>query len=353
MAAMSGGVDSAVAAALLKELGFEVTGVTLKLFSNELTGPDSPQRACCSLTDVEDARGAAYKLGIDHFVFNFGDEFKRDVIARFADAYLEGRTPNPCIDCNRYIKFSKLIERARLLGMDAVATGHYARVERDGGTGRWLLRKSADPLKDQTYVLAMLTQEQLSRTLFPLGGLTKTEVRALAAARGFLNAEKPDSQDICFVPDGDYAAFIENTLGRVRGPGDFVDLRGRVLGTHRGITYYTVGQRRGLRLSSDRPLYVVRKDAATNTVVVGDEADLYSTAMTVADLNFIAVETVTSPRRAAVKTRYSQKETAATLYPPEDGRMAVVFDKPQRAVTPGQAAVFYDGDLVLAGGTIV
>ena len=353
MAAMSGGVDSSVAAALLVGQGCEVAGATLKLFSNNDIGLDTLTRPCCSLTDVEDARRVAYKLNIDHFVFNFGDNFSRDVISRFADAYLEGRTPNPCIDCNRFIKFSKLLERARLLGMDCIATGHYAQVAQDAETGRWLLKKSKDAAKDQSYVLAMLTQEQLSRTLLPLGGLTKTEVRALAEELGLLNAKKPDSQDICFVPDGDYAAFIEHVLGYKSAPGNFVDGAGKVLGTHRGIIHYTVGQRRGLGLVSERPLYVVRKDVASNTVVVGGEAELYSAAMTVSDLNFISVETVTVPVRAAVKTRYSQKETMATLYPPENGRMAVAFDSPQRAVTPGQAAVFYDGDTVLGGGIIV
>ena len=353
MAAMSGGVDSSVAAALLLEQGHEVAGATLKLFSNSDIGLDTLTRPCCSLSDVEDARRAAYKLNIEHYVFNFGDSFSRDVISRFASAYLEGRTPNPCVDCNRYIKFQKLLERAKLLGFNHIATGHYARVEQDGETGRWLLKKSKDAAKDQTYVLATLNQEQLSRTLLPLGGLTKTEVRALAERLGLVNALKPDSQDICFVPDGDYAAFLENVLRLRSEPGDFIDGSGRILGRHRGIVHYTVGQRRGLGLVSEKPLYVVGKDAAANTVTVGGEAELYASSMTVADLNFISVSNVTEPIRAAVKTRYSQKEAPATLFPPEDGRMAVVFDSPQRAVTPGQAAVFYDGDTVLGGGTIL
>ena len=246
LVAMSGGVDSAVAAALLKEQGCDVVGATLKLFSNENVGLDTTSRTCCSLDDVEDARRVAYKLGIDHHVFNFGDDFSREVIARFAEAYREGRTPNPCIDCNRFIKFDKLLERARLLGLDFIATGHYARIVFDEDRGRWLLSKSADASKDQTYVLAMLTQAQLSRTLLPLGGLTKTAVRALAEERGLANARKPDSQDICFVPDGDYASFLENVLGIHSTPGAFVDTSGHVLGTHKGIIHYTVGQRRGL-----------------------------------------------------------------------------------------------------------
>jgi tRNA-specific 2-thiouridylase len=350
---MSGGVDSSVAASLLVEQGYDVCGVTLKLFSNEDIGLDSVLRTCCSLSDVGDARSVAYKLGIDHFVFNFGDAFNRDVIRRFADAYIAGRTPNPCIDCNRFIKFDKLPERAQLMGWDYIATGHYVRTAYDEKAGRYLLKKARDASKDQTYVLYALTQEQLKRTLFPLGGLTKNEVRALAVSRGLLNAQKPDSQDICFVPGGDYAAFIENVLGYKSEPGDFVDSGGKVLGRHKGLIHYTIGQRRGLGLSAVRPKYVIGKDVETNTVIVGNEEELYSISMTVDNLNLISVPELTEPVRASVKTRYSQKETPATLYPPEDGRMLILFDNPQRAVTPGQAAVFYDGDTVIGGGTIV
>jgi tRNA-specific 2-thiouridylase len=352
MAAMSGGVDSSVAAALLTEQGFEVCGATLKLFSNEDIGLDRITRTCCSLTDVEDARRVCYKLGIDHFVFNFGGLFGETVIGRFADAYRTGRTPNPCIDCNRFIKFDKLIERAALLGYDRIATGHYARIEYDGAAGRYLLKKAADPSKDQTYVLYALTQEQLKRTLLPLGGLTKRAVRQMAEERELASAKKPDSQDICFVPDGDYAAFLENTLGVKSEPGPFTDLEGRGLGTHRGIIHYTIGQRKGLNMSFDRPKYIVRKDAQTNTVVLGDEKDLYSDTLTVLDVNLISVAEISEPMRATVKTRYSQKEAPATLYPPEVGKMTVRFDEPQRAITPGQAAVFYTGDTVIGGGTI-
>jgi tRNA-specific 2-thiouridylase len=352
MVAMSGGVDSSVAASLLAEQGCTVCGATLKLFSNDDIGLDRVSKTCCSLSDVGDARSVAYKLNIDHFVFNFGDEFRRDVIRRFADAYLAGSTPNPCIDCNRFIKFDKLLERALLLGKDYIATGHYARTDYDDKTGRYLLKKAKDASKDQTYVLYALTQEQLKRTLFPLGGLTKNEVRALAEARGLVNAKKPDSQDICFVPDGDYAAFIENVLGYISIPGHFIDSCGKVLGTHKGLIHYTIGQRRGLNMSFDRPKYVIGKDAAANTVMIGNEEDLYGISMSVGNLNLISISGLTEPVRATVKTRYSQKETPATLYPPEDGRMLVLFDAPQRAVTPGQAAVFYDGDTVIGGGTI-
>ncbi len=352
MAAMSGGVDSAVAALLLLEQGYEVSGVTLKLFSNDDIGLDAVTRTCCSLSDVEDARSVCHKLGIEHFVYNFGDRFDRDVIGRFADCYLSGRTPNPCIDCNRYIKFDALLERALLLGFDHIATGHYARIGYDEAAGRYLLKKSADTAKDQTYVLYNLTQEQLKHTLFPLGGMTKSAVRALAEKNGLVNAGKPDSQDICFVPDGDYGHFIEDVLGRASPPGDFVDTKGNVLGRHKGLIHYTVGQRRGIGLSFDRPKYVVAKNAETNTVVLGDEEDLYADTMNVHDLNLISVAGLDRPYRAEVKTRYSQKAAPATLYPPAGGVMRVVFDRPQRALTPGQSAVFYDGDTVIGGGII-
>ncbi|NLA86245.1 MAG: tRNA 2-thiouridine(34) synthase MnmA [Clostridiales bacterium] len=353
MVAMSGGVDSSVAASLLAEQGYDVCGATLRLFANEDIGLAHVAKTCCSMADVEDAQSVAYRLGIDHFVFNFRDDFMRSVIRRFADAYMAGNTPNPCIDCNTFIKFEKLLERAMTMEKDYIATGHYARITYDDTTGRYQLKKAADASKDQTYVLYALTQEQLGRTLFPLGELNKNQVRALAEARDLVNAKKPDSQDICFVPGGDYAAFIENVLGYKSAPGDFTDSSGKVLGRHKGVIHYTIGQRRGLNMSFDRPKYVISKDAASNTVVIGNEEELYSIAMTVRDLNLISVPSLTEPIAATVKTRYSQKETPATLFPPEDGRMTVLFEKPQRAVTPGQAAVFYDGDTVIGGGTIV
>lgn len=351
MVAMSGGVDSSVAALLLLERGYEVAGATLRLFGNEEAGL-SAKRPCCSLADVEDARGVAARLGIEHYVFNFGAEFRRDVIARFAQGYRRGETPNPCIDCNRYIKFGRLLERAKLMGMDKIATGHYARSEFDPESGRWLLKKARDATKDQTYVLYAMTQEELSRTLFPLGGLRKTEVRALAAAHGFGNARKPDSEDICFVPDGDYAGFLERSLGVRAEPGDFVDRAGKVLGRHRGLIRYTVGQRKGLGLSFPKPKYVVKKDARANTVQLGGSEELESAGCSVRDVNWIDCERLTGPRRVGVKIRYSQSEAPATLLPREDGGLRVRFDRPQRAVTPGQAAVFYDGEIVAGGGTI-
>jgi len=351
MVAMSGGVDSSVAAALLTEAGYEVCGATLKLFSNEDIGIERT-RTCCSADDVQDARSVACRLGFEHHVFNFGEEFRREVISRFAEGYLRNKTPNPCIDCNRFIKFDKLLERALVLGMDCIATGHYARAEYDGNTGRWLLKKGIDASKDQSYVLYSLTQEQLKRTLFPLGGLTKSEVRAMAEERGLINARKPDSQDICFVKDGDYAAFLEKTLGVSSPPGNFIDSTGKALGTHRGLIHYTLGQRRGLGLSSEKPKYVVGKDPVANTVTVGDESELYGDSMTVRDVNLISVEKLFGETQARVKSRYSQREAPAILSPLDGGRVFVRFQEPQRALTSGQAAVFYDGDTVIGGGTI-
>ncbi|HEX3018499.1 MAG TPA: tRNA 2-thiouridine(34) synthase MnmA [Caproicibacter sp.] len=351
MVGMSGGVDSSVAACLLMEQGYEVSGVTLHLYNNEDVGVKT--RTCCSLADVEDARSVASRLGIEHYVFNFGIEFKRDVIGRFAQGYERGETPNPCIDCNRYIKFGKMLERAKLLGIDYIATGHYARAEYDSESGRYLLKKAKDVTKDQTYVLYSMTQDELAHTLFPLGGFCKTEVRKLAEERGFVNARKPDSEDICFVPDGDYAGFLERVMGIHQKPGDFVDGQGKVLGTHKGLIHYTIGQRKGLGLSFESPKYVLKKDTENNTVVLGDNKDLFSDRFTAGDVNFIAFESLTEPKECGVKVRYSQSESPATLIPLEDGKVEVRFKEPQRAVTPGQAAVFYDGDIVLGGGTIL
>ena len=353
MVAMSGGVDSSVAAALLKEAGYSVCGATLKLFGNEDIGINDRTRTCCALSDVEDARSVAARLGFDFYVFNFSEHFKREVIARFAKSYESGQTPNPCIDCNRYIKFSKLLERALLLEMDYIATGHYARVEFDESTGRYLLKKAKDTSKDQTYVLYAMTQGELERTLFPLGDLTKSEVRQMAAGRGLVNAKKPDSQDICFVKDGNYAGFLEKVLGIASAPGNFVDRRGNVLGEHKGLIHYTIGQRRGLHLSFDKPKYVIGKDKENNAVILGDEQELFDGGLIAGDVNLISVDMLKEPMRVSVKTRYSQQEAPATLYPLERGEIQVAFEKPQRAITPGQAAVFYDGDTVVGGGTIL
>lgn len=353
MVAMSGGVDSAVAAALLVRQGYAVCGTTLKLFSEGDILPQKTGRTCCALSDVEDARGVARRLGIPYYVLNYSDRFRRDVICRFAAAYRRGETPNPCIDCNRYIKFAALLSRAMLLQLDCIATGHYAQTAYDARTGRYLLKKAVDRAKDQTYVLYGMTQEQLRHTRFPLGSLTKQEVRRYAADFGFDNAQKPDSQDICFVPDGDYASFLVDTLGIPAHPGHFTDRDGRILGVHRGLLRYTVGQRRGLGLSLNRPMYVLSKEASSNTVVLGDEAALYRSTMMVRDVNWISFPTLTAPMDAMVKTRYNQREAPAVLTPLADGRVLVTFQTPQRAITPGQAAVFYQGDVVLGGGSIV
>ncbi|MDR2176771.1 MAG: tRNA 2-thiouridine(34) synthase MnmA [Treponema sp.] len=358
--AMSGGVDSSVTAALMLREGYDCIGVTLKLIDDNnaaesrAAGPtkERPPRTCCSLADINDARQAAYKLALPHYVMNFTGTFRDEVIRRFVETYEAGRTPNPCIDCNRYIKFERLLYRVRELDFDILATGHYARIEQDRGGGRFLLKKALDQKKDQSYVLYCLTQEQLQRTRFPLGDKTKTQVRKIAAELGFVNAEKPDSQDICFVPDGDYGSFMERWTGRSYPPGDIVDSAGQVLGKHRGIVRYTIGQRRGLGVAGNKPVYVTAKNLAANTLTLGPETELYSKTFTAARINLIALPRLERPLRARVKTRYLQAEQWATVEQTGDDSLRVEFDKAQRAITPGQAAVIYDGDLVLGGGTI-
>ncbi|HHX71301.1 MAG TPA: tRNA 2-thiouridine(34) synthase MnmA [Clostridiales bacterium] len=354
MIAMSGGVDSSVAALVLLQQGYSVCGATLSLFSQEDAGIcDTATRTCCSIADVEDARAVAYRLGFLHYVFNFGDHFRRDVMDRFAQGYASGQTPNPCLDCNRYIKFDRMLARARSLGMDYLATGHYARIRYNEATGRWQLYKAADPTKDQSYVLYTLTQDMLAHTLFPLGDMTKAQVRTLALEHDLINAQKPDSQDICFVPNGDYTSFLARTYGLTEQPGNFIDQEGRILGQHKGIIHYTIGQRKGLGISAPHPLYVVSKDPGTNTVVLGREEELYTTRFHVGDCNWISVEKPEDGMIVSVRTRYHQKETPARLYPTETGDILVETEEKLRAVTPGQAAVFYQGDAVVGGGTIL
>ncbi len=351
---MSGGVDSSVAAMLLREQGYEVMGVTLKLFSDEdIVQAQKERKTCCALSDVEDARSVAYRLGFEHLVFNFKDCFREHVMQQFADSYLCGRTPNPCIECNRCVKFDKMLRRALELGYDYIATGHYAVREYDESCGRYLLKRPKDRGKDQTYVLYSLTQDQLAHTLFPLGELEKSQVRALAESAGLVNSAKPDSQDICFVPDGDYVSFIEKFTGKSSDSGDFLDLDGNVLGQHRGVIGYTIGQRKGLGISLGKPAYVVKKDAAANTVTLGDESDLYTKSLIAEDFNLISVAELTAPMRVTAKTRYSQTEQPAFVSYLGNGRYLVEFDEPQRAVTSGQAVVLYDGDIVVGGGTII
>lgn len=353
MVGMSGGVDSSVAALLLRDSGYDVTGATLKLFSDEdIVEAEKEGKTCCALSDVEDARSVAYRLGFEHFVFNFKDNFREHVMKKFADSYLAGRTPNPCIECNRYVKFEKMLRRAQELGYDYIATGHYAVIEYDEALGRYLLKRPKDRSKDQTYVLYSLTQEQLSHTLFPLGELEKSQVRSIAEQAGLVNSTKPDSQDICFVPDGKYAEFIKKFTGVSVSEGDFTSTDGKVLGQHKGIINYTIGQRKGLGISLGKPAYVVKKDVETNTVTLGDEADLYTKTLTADDVNLISVAEVTEPIRITAKTRYSQHEQPAVLSYLGNGEYMVEFDEPQRAVTSGQAVVFYDGDIVVGGGTI-
>ncbi|MGN0494453.1 MAG: tRNA 2-thiouridine(34) synthase MnmA [Acutalibacteraceae bacterium] len=350
MTGMSGGVDSSVCAALLLKAGYEVEGVTLRLYDGE-DYDAGLTKTCCSLSDAEDAKAVCVRLKIPHYVFNFKDAFRQDVIENFINEYTAGRTPNPCIECNRKIKFAAMLDRAKVLGYDKIATGHYAVVEQ-AENGRYLLKKAADSSKDQTYVLYCLTQEQLSRTLFPLGGLTKDQVREIAAENGFVNAKKPDSQDICFVPDGDYAAFIERQRGETARHGDFTDINGRILGEHKGIIRYTVGQRKGVGIALGKPAFVISKNAETDTVVLGDEDGLFYKRVLVDRLNFIPFDNLEGQMWVTAKLRYRHTEQPAVIYP-SDGRVIVEFDEPQRAPSPGQAAVFYDGDIVVGGGTIV
>ena len=349
--AMSGGVDSSVAALLMRERGYTCIGATMKLFHNEDVGL-CREHTCCSLEDVEDARSVAYALDMPYYVFNFSDRFKTDVIDRFVSAYEHGVTPNPCIDCNRYLKFDKLFQRMQELEYDDVVTGHYARIEYNPASGRYELKKAADANKDQSYVLWSLTQEQLAHVQFPLGDMVKSEVRALAEAHGFINAKKHDSQDICFVRNGSYADFIEQYTGKTYPPGDFVDTRGRILGQHRGIIRYTIGQRKGLDLALSEPMYVKSVDPETNTVTLGTEQELYTRSLVATGINLIAVPTLSGVVRVKAKVRYRQPEQWATVTRTGADAFTVVFDEPQRAVTRGQSVVLYDGDLVLGGGII-
>lgn len=348
---MSGGVDSSVAAYLMLRAGYRCTGATMRLFDNSIL-PEGQESSCCSLEDVEDARAVAFRLGIPYYVFNFSEDFQDKVMDSFVRCYEQGLTPNPCIDCNRHLKFDRLLRRALVLGCDYVVSGHYARILREEASGRYLLYKAADTAKDQTYFLACLNQEQLSHTLFPLGTLTKEQVREIAREQGFINAKKHDSQDICFVPDGDYRAFLERYTGKHYPDGDFLDLNGNVVGTHRGAVGYTLGQRKGLGLAMGTPVYVCGKDMEKNTVTVGPNEALFRRAFRASDWNWYPFPALTKPLRVKAKTRSRMTEQPATVYPEENSFARVVFDEPQRAITPGQAVVLYDGDMVVGGGTI-
>jgi tRNA-specific 2-thiouridylase len=347
---MSGGVDSAAAAAFLAREGHEVVGATLKLWC--YGGAEASPRSCCSLRDIEDARASAAALGIRHYVLDEEKDFDREVVQPFVRSYLAGETPNPCVRCNTHLKFGSLLTRARRLGFDAVATGHYARL-RHGPQGPRLLR-ARDRAKDQSYVLWGLLRPDLCQTRFPLGDHTKEEVREAARSVGLPVAEKTESQDICFVPAGGYADFIRGRAGDVTQtrPGDLVDTEGNVLGRHPGAVHYTVGQRRGLGVARGRPLYVVAVDSPRNRVVVGSEEELYRSAMAVREVNWVSCDRPRGPLEAEVKVRYGARPAPARVEPEGEGRARVWFREPQRAVAPGQSAVFYQGDLVLGGGVI-
>lgn len=348
--AMSGGVDSSVAALLTTKMGYDAIGCTMKLH-DIASEEDTASQTCCSLSDVEDARSVCTRIGIPYYVFNFKDEFDAKVIRKFIDSYIRGITPNPCLDCNRYLKFAKLYERAKVLGCDKIVTGHYARITEDDGV--FHLRKGLDDSKDQSYVLYNLTQEQLAHTLFPLGDISKKEARQIAEENGFINSHKADSQDICFVPDGNYGRFIEEQTGKHFPPGDFIGPDGEVLGQHKGIIRYTVGQRKGLGIAYSEPLFVQRISPSENRVYLATGRAIYSRHADVEDLNIISGVVPDSPFRCKVRIRYKHKEQDAVVTPEGNGRAHIEFDEEQRAVTPGQSAVFYEGDIVLGGGVII
>lgn len=355
IAAMSGGVDSSVAAALLVKEGYEVIGVTMRLGSQDSVEPDPEKPNCCSIDSVEDARRVATQLGIPHYPVNYEQIFAKEVIGYFFDGYSSGRTPNPCVICNRDLKFGRLLDLAKNVQADYIATGHYARVEYDEAHGRFLLRKGVDASKDQSYTLFALSQDQLSHMLTPLGTYTKKEVRQVAKSFGLKTANKPESQDLCFIADNDYNRYLREHIPERIKSGPIYDTSGKLLGEHRGIVFYTIGQRRGLRLSVGHPLYVVKIDAKNNALIVGREDELLKKELVVENVNFISISELKEPIRASIKIRYNDVGYEGMLYPQEDGSVKlvkVVFDKPRRAITPGQVAVFYEGDIVIGGGWI-
>ncbi len=347
--AMSGGVDSSVAALLMKDKGYECVGCTMKLYGNEDIDL-SDTSTCCSLDDVQDAKDVARALDMPHYTFNFKNQFREKVIGNFIECYENAMTPNPCIQCNKHLKFCELYRRAAELKCDKIVTGHYARI-RKTDTGYQLL-KGKDSTKDQSYVLYSMTQDELAHTDFPLGEFSKDEIRRIAEEHEFVNANKPDSQDICFVPDGDYVAALKRFTGKEYEPGDFVDLEGNVLGRHKGIVSYTIGQRKGLGISAAHPLYVVRLDMKNNQVVLGKNEDLFTRDVYVKNINWINPVINGKEFTCKAKVRYRMTEQSCTVLPMEGNEAKIIFDEPQRAITPGQSAVFYDGDVVLGGGII-
>ena len=350
--ALSGGVDSSVAAFLLKQNGHKCIGAMMKLYENNDIALPKNSKTCCSLDDAEDARQVAASLDMPFYVFNFTEGFAETIMERFVQAYLNGQTPNPCIDCNRFMKFERFLQRATELECSHIATGHYARIQPDAN-GRFLLKTGLDASKDQSYVLYAMTQPQLSRTLLPLGELTKAQVRHIAEEQGFINAKKRDSQDICFAPDGDYAGFIERYTSLASPPGKFIDTNGRPLGSHRGIIHYTIGQRKGLGISAPHPLFVLSINPRENTVTLGTSDELFSTTLQARDINLIPMEKLDGPLRVQAKIRYSHAAQPATLWQTDEDTLRVEFDSLQRAITPGQAVVIYDGEVVIGGGTIM
>lgn len=337
---MSGGVDSSVCAKLLIDKGYDVSGMTLSLWEKD------------GDTSIADAKSVCDKMGIEHICFDLKSEFSNSVIKDFIDEYKAGNTPNPCIVCNKCIKFGEMLEKAEELGYQKIATGHYARVEKSDD-GRYLLKRAKDISKDQSYVLYNLTQDKLSKVLFPLGDYTKSEIREIAIQNGFVNANRPDSQDICFVPDGDYATFIEKYDDFKSFSGDYVDINGNVLGKHKGVIHYTLGQRKGLGIALGKPQFVIDKNPVTNRVILGDEEHLFKTNVEVKNVNFIPFDTLDSEMRVTAKLRYRHNAASATIKPMENGNVMIIFDEPQRAASPGQSAVFYDGDTVVGGGIII
>ncbi len=350
---MSGGVDSSVAAYLLKKQGYDVIGVTMQIWQDEEVEKQEENGGCCGLSAVDDARRVAEKLDIPYYVMNFKKEFKCHVMDYFVEEYLQGHTPNPCIACNRYVKWEALLKRSLEIGADYIATGHYARVDKLPN-GRYAIRNSVTAAKDQTYALYNLTQEQLQHTLMPVGAYTKEEIRQIAEEAGLTVANKPDSMEICFVPDNDYAGFIDREAGdRVPKPGNFVTADGRILGQHKGITHYTIGQRRGLGLPMGERVFVTRIRPETNEVVIGENADIFTTEVRCDNVNYMSIADLEEPMCVLAKIRYNHRGDYCTLTKQPDGKVLCTFEKPVRAATPGQAVVFYDGEYVLGGGTIL
>lgn len=346
---MSGGVDSSVAACIMVENGYDCMGATMRLHDSNID--ETAEQSCCTSKDIEDAKAVADALGFDYRVYDFQDDFENQVIGKFIKCYLCGETPNPCIECNRNLKFKKLMDKALELGYNYVVTGHYVRSEFDENSGRFVLKKAVDETKDQSYVLYSLTQQELAHTIFPLGNMTKVQIREKAREKGFINADKSDSQDICFVPDGKYADFIENRLETPISKGNFVDKDGKVLGEHQGIIRYTIGQRKGLGIALGKPAFVTDIRPKTNEVVLGEPEDLLKSHLVADNINLISVDNLFEKKLLKAKIRYSKQEQPAQVYQVED-KLYVDFLEPQRAITKGQAVVIYDGDVVVGGGTI-